>query len=158
MIIMQGRAATEGFVVRSKVPDLKRWCVFNLVGGLGILVQLTVLETLTGFLRWNYLVATAAAVEAAVLHNFLWHERWTWVDRSGGGARVVFGRLVRFHLANGAFSLAGNLLLMKLFAGVFAFEYVPANILSVAVCSILNFFAGDRLVFVPRPSAHQDED
>ncbi len=155
---MQGKAATAGFGVQSKVADLRRWFIFNLVGGLGILVQLTVLETLTGFFGWNYLVATAAAVEGAVLHNFLWHERWTWVDRSGGGARAALGRLLRFHIANGAFSLAGNLLLMKLFAGVLALDYIPANLFSIAICSILNFFAGDRFVYVPRLSAHQDED
>ena len=28
-----------------------------------------------------YPLATALAVEAAILHNFLWHERWTWADR-----------------------------------------------------------------------------
>jgi putative flippase GtrA len=29
----------------------------------------------------NYLLATALAVETAVIHNFLWHQRFTWSDR-----------------------------------------------------------------------------
>ena len=36
---------------------------------------------------------------------------------------------------------------MKLFADNLAMNYALANLLSIAVCSILNFFACDRLVF-----------
>ena len=54
---------------------------FNLVGALGIAVQLTVLLGLKSGLHLNYLLATALAVETAVVHNFLWHERYTWADR-----------------------------------------------------------------------------
>src|SRR5207237_8971860 len=58
-----------------------RWLKFNAVGGIGMLVQLGTLAVLTNGLRVNYLLATALAVEAAVIHNFLWHERFTWADR-----------------------------------------------------------------------------
>jgi len=68
-------------------PELKststfiRWCKFNLVGGMGIVVQFAALFLLKGALHFNYLLATAIAVEAAVVHNFVWHEQFTWVDR-----------------------------------------------------------------------------
>ncbi len=58
-----------------------RWCKFNLVGGMGIVVQFAALFLLKGALHFNYLLATAIAVEAAVVHNFVWHEQFTWVDR-----------------------------------------------------------------------------
>ena len=127
---------------------LKRWLVFNLVGGLGIVVQLGVLAGLTQVPGCHYLMATAAAVEAAILHNFVWHERWTWAERAGGGRMGMLGRLGRFHMTNGALSLAGNVLLMRLFVGELAMNYSMANLSAIAICSILNFFAGDRLVFV----------
>ena len=60
-----------------------RWLKFNLVGGMGIAVQLLMLVVLKSGLHIHYLVATALAVEAAVVHNFLWHERFTWADRPG---------------------------------------------------------------------------
>ena len=41
----------------------------------------------------------------------------------------------------------GNLLLMKLLVGYFGLHYAVANILAIGVCSVLNFFAGERLVF-----------
>lgn len=61
---------------------LIRWCKFNLVGALGIVVQFAALFLLKSLLHFNYLAATALAVEAAVLHNFAWHERFTWSDRT----------------------------------------------------------------------------
>ena len=55
-----------------------RWLKFNAVGTIGIAVQLGALALLTSALRINYLLATGLAVEAAVLHNYLWHELFTW--------------------------------------------------------------------------------
>ncbi len=61
---------------------LVRWCKFNFVGGIGIGVQFAALLLVKGVLHFNYLAATAIAVEAAVVHNFVWHEQFTWVDRT----------------------------------------------------------------------------
>jgi putative flippase GtrA len=125
-----------------------RWLKFNFVGALGILVQLGVLALLVSGLRVPYLAATAVAVETAVLHNFVWHERFTWKDRTGRRtARQVAGRLVRFHAGNGAISLAGNLLLMRFFVGTLHLPYLPANIITIGICAFLNFAASEWFVF-----------
>jgi|WetSurMetagenome_2_1015567.scaffolds.fasta_scaffold14416_3 putative flippase GtrA len=113
---------------------------------MGILVQMAVLLVLTHYAHLGYLVATGLGVEAAVLHNFIWHERWTWSDRRGSRGSFL-RRLLGFHIANGALSLAGNLILMRVFVGRFGLRFTFANGLSIALCSILTFFAGDRLVF-----------
>ncbi|MFB3920909.1 MAG: GtrA family protein [Terriglobia bacterium] len=125
----------------------RRWLAFNFVGFLGILIQLSTLAILTGGLGMHYLVATGLAVEAAVLHNFIWHEKWTWYDRSGHDKENMWKRMGRFHLANGALSVGGNLILMRIFVGSLSINYVFANVLTICVCSILNFLAGDRFVF-----------
>jgi putative flippase GtrA len=125
---------------------IRRWLVFNFVGAMGIVVQMSVLFILTSFVGMRYLLATALAVEAAVLHNFFWHERWTWADR----IRVpgfFLRRFLGFHLANGALSIAGNIVLMRFFVGTLGLHLLVGNALAIALCSILNFFAGDRLVF-----------
>ena len=54
---------------------------FHLVGAIGIGAQLIFLFFFKTELHMNYLLATALAVECAVLHNFLWHEHYTWADR-----------------------------------------------------------------------------
>src|SRR5205085_9977389 len=66
-----------------------RFARFNAVGAMGVAVQLGTLALLTRVLGWDYLVATAIAVEAAVAHNFLWHERYTWADRTRGSHTAV---------------------------------------------------------------------
>ncbi|HZA35631.1 MAG TPA: GtrA family protein, partial [Vicinamibacterales bacterium] len=62
-----------------------RWVSFAGVGLMGFGVQVAVLGLLTAGAGLATAAATAIAVEAAVLHNFVWHERWTWRDRARGG-------------------------------------------------------------------------
>jgi putative flippase GtrA len=116
---------------------------FNLVGGMGIAVQLLVLVVLKTGLRLDYLIATALAVETAVVHNFFWHERFTWADRSGAG----FSRFLKFNLTTGIFSIAGNLLLMKLLVGLGHMNYLLANEITITACSVVNFLVSDGFVF-----------
>ena len=118
---------------------------FNSVGVAGFAVQLAVLATLLHF-GLHYLAATVLAVEAAILHNFFWHERWTWRDRRADG-RGRLGRLGRFHALNGLVSLVGNLALMRLLVGTLGMPAIPANLIAVIACSVVNYFASDRVVF-----------
>jgi len=126
---------------------LRVWLKFNAVGIAGMGVQLLALITLTTGLGIHYLAATFVAVETAVLHNFVWHERWTWVERTRLSAGGAIGRLIRFHLANGLISIAGNMVLMWFFVSRLALPYVPANLIAIGTCAIMNFVASDRLVF-----------
>lgn len=126
---------------------IRRWLTFNGVGLLGFAVQLGALALLVHVCGWHYLAATAAGVEAAVLHNFVWHQRLTWRDRRAESPRGVLSRLWRFHLLNGAVSLAGNLVITGVLAGGFGLHPVVANIVAVLACSVVNFFGSEVLVF-----------
>jgi putative flippase GtrA len=127
----------------------RRWGPFALVGLLGFLVQIATLAALTSLAHWTWLPATVVSVELAVIHNFLWHERWTWLDRTATppALSAPFARLLRFHVANGLTSIAGNAALMSWLVGVFALPAIPANALAVGAMSILNFVMADRWVF-----------
>ena len=120
-----------------------RWLKFNMVGGMGIAVQLLMLVVLKSGLHLHYLAATALAVETAVVHNFLWHERFTWADRSRAG----FTRFLKFNLTTGLFSIGGNLLLMKLLVDFGHMNYLPANGIAITSCSVVNFLVSDGYVF-----------
>jgi putative flippase GtrA len=123
-----------------------RWLQFNAVGGIGIGVQLAVLAILKGLAGMHYLAATAAAVEAAILHNFVWHERWTWRDRPAGFAETL-RRLLRFNLTTGCLSLLSNLVLMRLLVGAFGIHYLVANLIAIASTAIANFLVSEYFVF-----------
>jgi putative flippase GtrA len=126
---------------------LRRWLAFNGVGVLGVGVQLAILAALTRGAQVHYLVATAVAVETAVLHNFVWHQRWTWRDRPTQSGIDTAVRLARFHALNGMVSLVGNLVIVAIVDGLFGVAPLPANLIAIVVCSIVNFFASEVLVF-----------
>jgi putative flippase GtrA len=129
----------------------RRWLAFNGVGLLGVAVQLTTLAALVDLAGWHYLPATAIAVEIAVLHNFAWHQRWTWRDRPSRSERATLARLSRFHLLNGMVSLIGNLGLMAVLTGGLGLQPVPANGIAIVSCSVVNFVASEALVFRTAP-------
>lgn len=131
----------------AKQHKMRRWGVFNAVGILGFVLQLAVSLALKRGLSMNYLAATAVAVEAAVLHNFVWHERVTWADVIAPFRDGVWWRLLRFHLANGFISILGNLGLTWALVEGLRWPYLIANVASVLMCSLLNFSASDRFVF-----------
>ncbi len=124
-----------------------RWCKFNLVGMVGIGVQFAALFLLKGVLRFDYLLATAIAVEAAVVHNFVWHEQFTWADRVQPAWGLSFRRFLRFNLTTGMVSIVGNLALMKVMVGLGGMNYLVANAVAIALCSVANFLVSDGWVF-----------
>jgi len=127
-------------------PGLASWLRFNAVGLVGVVVQLLILGLLRSGLGWTVRIATIVAVECTVLHNFVWHELWTWAHRKldvGG----IPGRLLRFNVSNGLISIVGNLVLMEVLAVRLHLHYMLANVVAIISCSLLNYFVSDRLVF-----------
>ncbi len=122
-----------------------RWVKFSAVGAGGIFVQIVILTLLLRVAGLHYLAATALAVEASVLHNFVWHRRWTWKDRPQSRVTLM---LLRFNLTSGAMSLAGNLILMFVFVSQARLNPFIANLITIAICSLINFTLSDRFVFV----------
>lgn len=126
--------------MKTRVP------AFIIVGAIGFVLQLVSLALLTTAVGWPYEPATAVAVELAVLHNFWWHERWTWRDRTESRAGVI-GRFLRFQLTTGFTSLAGNMVLMAVCVELLGLHAVAANTVSVVLMSAANFLLADRWVF-----------
>jgi putative flippase GtrA len=133
---------------RSTRDLLSRWLKFNFVGGMGIAVQFLALLVCKGIFHFDYLGATALAVEAAVVHNFVWHEQFTWADRVQMSRRQSLRRFARFNLTTGAVSIVGNLALMKVMVGYGGMNYLLANALAIALCSLANFLVSEQWVFV----------
>jgi putative flippase GtrA len=129
-------------------PLVVRWLKFSAVGWIGVGVQLVVLTLLAGHFELHYLAATALAVETAIVHNFFWHERWTWGDRGLRATPGRWRRLARFNLTSGSISILGNVIFMSVFVGELGLHYVVGNLASIASCAILNFLVSDRLVFL----------
>ena len=121
-----------------------RFAKFSAVGASGVIVQTVTLAVLLRVGGMHYLPATALAVEASVLNNFMWHRRWTWADRPQSRAALV---LLRFNATNGAMSLIGNLAVMFVLVSGLKANPHAANLITIAICSLANFALADRFVF-----------
>jgi putative flippase GtrA len=122
-----------------------RWWKFNLVGAMGMCLQLVALALFNRWSGGHYLYASAAAIELALLHNFVWHLHYTWRDRREDSA--LLSQLVRFHLSNGLVSMLGNLALMRILVHEAHLPILASNSIAILCCSILNFCLGDLWAF-----------
>jgi putative flippase GtrA len=128
------------------MSPLTRFLRFNLVGLLGIAVQLATLALLNRAIPRRYLVTSTLAVELTLLHNFFWHLRFTWPATSRRACETLT-QLLRFHLSNGLLSLLGNLALMRAFVRSAHMPVLLANALTIACCGLANFVLAHHWVF-----------
>ena len=128
-----------------------RWGRFNLVGMVGVVVQLSALALFNRTAPGHYLAATAAAVELTLLHNFAWHFGYTWRGRVGHDGLAI--ALLRFHLANGLLSLTGNLALMRVLVQVAHVRVILANGVAIVCCALVNFSLSEKWVFMAQDTA-----
>jgi putative flippase GtrA/GT2 family glycosyltransferase len=142
-----GRPATSGRHAAAPPPYLDRrgarFVLFSAIGGVVFLMGLGLQVVLTG--RWHvlplvsYLVQAVASVETSFLLN-----RWlTWRDRN----TRFWLAFTRFN-AQKTVSIALNL---ALYAGLLRLgvNYLLANVVLTAAFTVVNYVAGDRLVFIP---------
>ena len=121
-----------------------RWLKFNTVGAGGAAVQLCALWLLHRFTSIPYLFAVMLAVEIAILHNFVWHEAWTW---RGKPVEDRWWRLLRFHVANGFLSIVSNVALTFLYKEIVGLPLVAANLAAIVTAALLNFWVAHAWVF-----------
>ena len=125
---------------------IRHFVRFNVASFAGILLQLAMLWLLTSRAGLHYQAATLLAVGAAIVHNFVWHWRWTWADRAltRRDAAHAFGR---FALTNGAVSLGVNLMAMPVLVAGAGLPPVQANLLAITGAGLANFYLADTVAF-----------
>ena len=122
---------------------------FSLVGLLGAVLQLTLVSLLTKYFGVLSTAATLVAVEITILHNFIWHEHFTWSHRGPKSFQPMALRLWRFQAGNGLVSLPGNTVLMYCLVEQLKAPILLAAIGAIGLCSLANFLIADRWVFRP---------
>jgi putative flippase GtrA len=132
----------------------RRFVRYNLVGFMGVALKFAVLVVLMEFTRVGYVIGTLVAVEAALLHNYCWHIRWTWRDRCAGQSlRMAARRLLQFQFGTGGIALTANLLVMRLLVEQFGLHYGAASVAATACAGVANFVLANCFIFVAaRPS------
>jgi dolichol-phosphate mannosyltransferase len=135
--------------MKLKLQDLARhsrvrqFVKFCLVGGSGVVIDMTVLYFLADskWCAWNVTLGKVCAAETALLNNFLWNELWTFRG-SPGGPRLVPGtvrRLLRFHAICGV-GIGLAVFFLHLFYRGLGFNLYVANFLAILLVTVWNFW------------------
>ena len=114
---------------------------FACVGVLGLAVNTIVLWLLTERAHLYYLVASALATEAAIVHNFTLNHRWTFADAPADEPALL--KLAKFNLVAlaGLALTVGALYVLTRFAGL---HYLVANVVAVGSGTGWNYLANRR--------------
>lgn len=123
--------ALEGVPARTKPKLIVALFRFGVVGAIGTVVNLAVLELVHGQLGWGFTRSSAIATEVAIIGNYLGNELWTFHHR-----RVSWRRLAQFNVTMliGAAVQVGSATLLKE-----VMPYLLAQALGIAIGSGLNF-------------------
>jgi putative flippase GtrA len=135
------------------IKTLRKWARYNAIGTMGVVVQLLILLALRHLFHLNYLVATLIAVQCALIHNFVWHQRWTWRANPTSGKKASLLRFLRFNSSTGTISMIGNLGFTTVLAQAIHLPYVFCNLLAVGACNIASFAFANNFVFQPSETA-----
>ena len=125
-----------------------RFVCYCIIGVASVAIKMCVLSVFIEIAHLSCLVATAIAVETAILHSFWWHLFWTWRERSTGiSCSRILSRLARFHIANGAVGFVSNLILMKILVENLGLHYIPSNLAATCIAGLTNYVLADFFVF-----------
>jgi putative flippase GtrA len=140
-----GRAAKRGRHAAAPPPYLERrgarFVLFSAIGGAIFLLGLGLQAVLTGAGHMQPIVSYAIQAVVSVESSFLLNRWLTWRDRATP-FRIAFARFNAQKTVTIALNLALYEGLLRL--GV---NYLVANVALTAVFTVVNYVAGDRLVF-----------
>ena len=112
-----------------------RFIRFAVIGGTGVIVNLAVLHVFFAQLHWAPAIASALAVEAAILSNFVGNNWWTFEQRTFS----VF-RLFKYNVV----ALGGLVITTVTFTGLmqwFGISYIVADLIGIGAATAWNFVA-----------------
>jgi putative flippase GtrA len=112
-----------------------RFLRFAAIGGIGVVVNLVVLHVFFAQLHWAPAIASALAVEAAILSNFVGNNWWTFEQRT-----FSWFRLFKYNLV----ALGGLLITTVIFTSLmswFGLSYIIADLIGIGAATAWNFVA-----------------
>ena len=122
----------------------KRLIQFATVGITGILVNTLLLILFTEGMGIHYLLSAILATQGSSIWNFVWTEKWVFGDRQQGGSWLA--RLLVFLGINNVMLLARGPML-AFFVGMLGIHYVVANLLTIAIMTLVRYAIADRLIW-----------
>ncbi len=125
----------------------KTFLKFNVVGGVGVIVNMGLFWILTEYLATHHLIAGAIATEVSIVNNFILNHLWTFRERRGGMHILI--RAGAFHLSRllGLLTTLGSLFIL---VDVLGLPSLPSYFLSIGFGVLANFYTSDAYVWADR--------
>jgi dolichol-phosphate mannosyltransferase len=126
--------------------ELTKILRFAVVGCSGIIVNMGLLWLLTEAAGIYYLVSSIIAIEASILNNFLWNDRWTFGGDTGHQAKPLAYRIALFHGVSLVGAAINWLVLFALteFGGIY---YLLSNMAGILAGFIWNYLVNRHLTW-----------
>jgi dolichol-phosphate mannosyltransferase len=130
-----------------KSEEFIKFCV---VGGSGVFVNMGIYLLTTRLMGVLYYIASPIAIELSILWNFTWNNFWTFKKRDASATWMR--RLIRFHVVSGLAALT-NYLILLLLVSVFGVWDVLANLIGIAIGTLVNYFMNSLWTWKELPKA-----
>ncbi len=124
---------------------------FVVVGGIGFVVNFSILTVLYKMLGLDLLGSQLVGAEIAILCNFYLHNAWTYKDAV---IDSIFHRIVEFHVSSWVGSGITTLILIVLVNQ--GMQYFFALVLGAIVALVWNFFWTRFFIWKPKESAYEE--
>ena len=121
---------------------------FGVVGLSGVVVNQGLLMLLHGAAGAPLLLSSIIAIEISILTNFVLNHTWTW--RMPLLEPGLMRRVVQYHAAAVMAAFAGNVIILMGAVELFGVDYRIANLVGIAVGTVINFTAGEVWIFRSR--------
>jgi dolichol-phosphate mannosyltransferase len=127
---------------------VKRFLRFSLVGLSGVFVDMAILYLLSDptTLHWGLTRSKVIASEFAIINNFFWNDRWTFIDISGhqSGWDKRVKRFFKFNLVC-LLGLSLNVIILNTLYNYLNINQYLANLLAISIVTIWNFWINLKL-------------
>ncbi len=131
-------------VVSTNQTELSRFAKFALVGGIGALVDYSVLYVMILHFGWAEAFANLLSVSCAILSNFTWNRLWTFPESRERPLHTQFGQFALVNVVglgiNEAVFLGANALVFSRLFGT-PMNFTLAKATAIAVVLFWNFGA-----------------
>lgn len=117
---------------------------FNVVGGVGILVNMAAYILLKDWLLLHYMVSGALATEISIINNFILNDLWTFRNRSV--KMNLLSRLGVFHLSR-LLGMGVTLGTLYMLVDVFDVNELLAYLIAIGLGVLANFYTSDVYVW-----------
>ncbi len=137
-------------IVQENRREGKRFVKFAIVGGIGAIVDFSVLNLLILAFGWDKFYANIVSVSCAIISNFWWNRRWTFPESREHDLHVSFGKfatvnLIGLMINQAVFVLTDTFVFGPLFEH--PIDYNMAKATAIGLVLFWNFFANRKWTY-----------